>query len=122
MKSFMNDEFSSDSMNESNTQIDESSSLNESNIQTDENGSLDENSNVVEIDNNNRRIHDEETKSILSQMNLATRSTLWELEPAEISYLYSIIKLKVDGKKVMTKKAIHRAMLREIYKKKRGDE
>ncbi len=77
------------------------------------------NSDVIEVDNNNRRIHDDDTKSILSKMNLATRSMVWELEPVEIAYLYSIIRLKVNGKKVMTKKEIHREMLREICKNKR---
>jgi len=55
---------------------------------------------VIDVDNNNRRVHDENTKSILSKMNLASRSMIWELEPVEIAYLYSIIKLKVNGKKI----------------------
>jgi len=79
----------------------------------------DENKNVVYVDNNNRRIHDEETKNTLSKMNLATRSILWELEPVEINYLFSIMKLNVNGKKVMTLKEIHREMLREMCKKNR---
>ena len=79
----------------------------------------DQNTQVIEVDNNNRRIHDDDTKNILSKMNLATRSTVWELEPVEIAYLYSIIRLKVNGKKVMTKKEIHRAMLREMCKRRR---
>ena len=77
------------------------------------------NQNTIYVDNNNRRIHDEETKSILSQMNLATRSILWELEPVQIKYLFSVLHLTVNGKKVMTLRGIHRAMLKEKSKNNR---
>ena len=106
----------------------EQKSENHSALQPDENtttSQTDENTKVIYVNNNNRRIHDEETKAILSKMNLATRSILWELEPVEIKYLFSIMRINVNGKKVMTLKGLNRQLLKEMSnqnKKHRGNE
>lgn len=77
---------------------------------------------VVELKSNGRRIHEGEIVKILSNMSLATRSILWELDPEDIRYLDGIIKRKVDGKKIITKKQLKRELLRELHKEGKGEE
>jgi len=71
---------------------------------------------VVELKENGRRIHEDEIVKILSNMSLATRSILWELDPDDIKYLNNVLKREVDGKKIITKKELRRELIRELYK------
>lgn len=77
---------------------------------------------VVELKENGRRIHEEDVVQILSNMSLATRSILWELDPDDIKYLDGVLKREVDGKKIITKKELRRELLRELYKENKKGE
>lgn len=60
----------------------------------------------VKVDNNGRRIHDQETRKMLESMGFATRSKIWELDKDKIKIICDLTKKKVDGLKVLTQKEL----------------
>jgi len=88
----------------------------ESSVTDELNKEIKEGEQVVDLKENGRRIHEDEIVKILSNMSLATRSILWELDPDDIKYLDNVLKREVDGKKIITKKELRRELIRELYK------
>lgn len=65
----------------------------------------------IQVDNNGRRIHDSKTRKILESMGLATRSTLWEMDPEKIKVVFDAMRKKVDGLKILTAKELQTATM-----------
>ena len=68
-------------------------------------------SEVIKVDNNGRRVHDSKTRNMLESMGLATRSTLWEMDPDKIKAVFDVMRKKVDGLKILTSKELETAKL-----------